>query len=83
MDRVQIADAINAVPFTPFTIHISDGDLVPVLSREFFWLPPEGDTVFIALWREGSFHTRIIAMSHISQLTIGPVESVHLPSSPR
>ena len=83
MDRERIEAALMAQPFIPFAVHVVDGDLVPVVSREFFWLPPMGETVFIIQPSEGDSRLRIIGLSHISQLTFGPHEKLELPSSPR
>jgi hypothetical protein len=83
MDRDQIEAALKAEPFIPFTVHVADGDLVPVTSREFFWLPPAGSTIFVMHPSEGEYRLRIIGLSHVSQLTFGPHEKLELPSSPR
>jgi hypothetical protein len=40
-------EAINSVPFHPFTIHIADGRSVPVVSREFIMRDPRGRTVLV------------------------------------
>jgi hypothetical protein len=80
MERARIKQVLDAAPFVPFTVYTTDGDLIPVISREFAWLPPSGETLFVALSREDSSQMKFIGLSHISQLTVGSSAAVEFPS---
>jgi hypothetical protein len=40
-------ETLNAQPFQPFVIHITDGRSVPVVSREFIMRDPRGRTILV------------------------------------
>ena len=43
----QLQQALNAVPFRPFTIYLADGTTIPVISREFVASSPSGRTIVV------------------------------------
>jgi hypothetical protein len=45
IERFQ--ELVNAKPFRPFTIHLADGDRIPVVSREFISPSPSGRTIVV------------------------------------
>jgi hypothetical protein len=45
VERIQ--QILNATPFRPFTIHLADGKVVPVASREFVAASPSGRTIVV------------------------------------
>lgn len=45
IERFQ--QVLSASPFRPFTIHLADGNAIPVASREFVASSPSGRTVVV------------------------------------
>ena len=45
MSTEELRDAITAVPFKPFVLHVADGRSIPVIGRDFILLSPRGRTV--------------------------------------
>jgi len=45
VERFQ--QVLSAKPFRPFTIHVADGDKIPVVSPEFVRTSPSGRTVVV------------------------------------
>ncbi|MBC7785642.1 MAG: hypothetical protein H7144_17565 [Burkholderiales bacterium] len=81
MDREQISELLQAKPFQPFTVHTDDGDLIGVKSPEFIWMPPVGDTLFIAVELGDGGATKMLSLQHISQVTVGPGTEIRFPGS--
>ena len=47
MTTDRLRDVCQAQPFRPFTMHLADGRLIPVLHREFLMSSPSGRTVVV------------------------------------
>jgi hypothetical protein len=47
MTLEQMEKLYNATPFTPFIIHLADGNQIPVPSREFISAAPTGWTMVV------------------------------------
>ena len=60
---------IEKKPFSPFYIHLADGDVVEVKSPEFIWLHPTGRVVYVATGRNEEADDRIIDLPLVSQLS--------------
>ena len=52
MNIQQLREARQAVPFRPFTIHLSDGRSHPVPHRDYLSMSPGGRTVIVYLNEE-------------------------------
>lgn len=62
MTAQQIKEAVERVPFRPFTIHMPNGRTATVPRRDFISLPPNGRTVIVHLDNGGSriFDTMLV-----------------------
>jgi hypothetical protein len=47
MTTERFQQVMSAKPFRPFTIHLADGDEVPVVSPEFVLPSPSGRTIVV------------------------------------
>ena len=79
MDRDRFKALLKAVPFEPFTIHVDDGDLIGIRSPEYVWLPPIGSTIYVIRQSGEGDEMRILGLQHVSQVTVGPGESIQFP----
>lgn len=48
MTSTQLRNFYDAAPFQPFTIRWPDGRALPVKSKEFIWITPNGRIVVVA-----------------------------------
>ena len=62
----EIRSLIQARPFRPFTVHVSDGSEVLVHHHDYAWVLPSGFQLFVET-KEG--RVRIINVSQITQLS--------------
>jgi hypothetical protein len=69
MTAEQLRTAYNAQPFRPFVIHLADGRMIPVASREFIMSAPSGRTIMVC---QPDDTWNIIDMLLITDLEINP-----------
>ena len=69
MTRDQIAQAIEAKPFEPFTIHMTNGKVFLIKHRDFISLSPTSPIV-VVFGESGSAH--ILDTLLISELEVHP-----------
>ena len=58
----QLRELVHAVPFTPFSVVLPNGQSLKVPHQDFIWLHPDKKTVMIALPKGGS---RILSLQMI------------------
>lgn len=68
MTSDQVRTLHQAKPFAAFTLHLADGEKIPVKSPEFMWITPGGRTVFVS---QGDEKVSIIDLLLVTQLTLG------------
>lgn len=60
---------LDQKPFTPFSVHFADGDIVGVISREFVYLHPNRRTIIIAADTPGKIDV-IAAIDLITRVSV-------------
>jgi hypothetical protein len=66
MTSDQVKELYRAKPFKPFTLHLADGDTIPVKSPEFMWMTPGGRTIFVS---QGGDSAAIIDLLLVTKIT--------------
>lgn len=67
----ELRRRITAVPFVPFTLHVSDGRAIPVHARDFILLSPLGSLVHVYQPNEA---LDVLDMEHITGVGVPPVK---------
>lgn len=68
MTTDQVKELYKAKPFRAFTLHLADGDTIPVKSPEFMWMTPGGRTIFVS---QGGDSAAIIDLLLVTKITVG------------
>jgi hypothetical protein len=55
MSVEELRKCIVASPFVPFTLNIADGRRIPVIGRDFIFVPPEKGRTVLVYQRDGEF----------------------------
>ena len=71
----SLRDTIHAVPFKPFTFHLSDGRTVPVPHPDFITVTGAGRTAIVASDTED--HFTIIDLLLVTQIEVGASTSAN------
>ena len=69
MTLQRLKALVDRRPFSPFQIHLADGDQVEVKSPEFMWLHPTGRVVYVATGTDEQADDRIIDLLLVTQLS--------------
>jgi hypothetical protein len=77
MTTERLQQVLAAKPFRPFTIHLADGDEVPVASPEFVSSSPSGRTVVV--WQPDD-RMNILDLLLVTNLVVEPANG-HRPRS--
>ncbi len=67
MTTDQVKEVYKAKPFRSFTLHLADGDTIPVKSPEFMWMTPGGRTIFVS---QGGDSAAIIDLLLVTKITV-------------
>lgn len=67
MTTDQVKELYRAKPFRSFTLHLADGDTIPVKSPEFMWMTPGGRTIFVS---QGGDSAAIIDLLLVTKITV-------------
>ena len=51
----ELRKCIVASPFRPFTLNIADGRRIPVIGRDFIFVPPEKGRIVLVFQRNDEF----------------------------
>ena len=68
MTADQLQQQLEASPFRPFRLHVTDGRSFDVPHREFMWRHPTGRSVFVAT---GEDAYEVIDLLMITSLSVG------------
>ncbi|MEX2172699.1 MAG: hypothetical protein WD851_25500 [Pirellulales bacterium] len=68
MTTAEVKSLHQAKPFRPFTIHLADGEKLPVKSPEFMWITPGGRTIIVG---HDDGEMSIIDLLLVTQITTG------------
>jgi hypothetical protein len=68
MTTDQVKELYKAKPFRAFTLHLADGDTIPVKSPDFMWMTPGGRTIFVS---QGGDSAPIIDLLLVTKITVG------------
>jgi hypothetical protein len=66
----QLDEILNNQPFTPFSIHTSDGRAIYVKSREFVWHPAPASRMVWVYAESGDF-AHLIDLHLVKSFTVG------------
>jgi hypothetical protein len=79
----RVKALVDKKPFSPFNIHLADGDVVEVKSPEFIWLHPTGRVIYVATGRDEQADDRIIDLLLVTQLSTSNGLDQSFPPSQR
>ena len=68
MTTAEVKSLHQAKPFRPFTIHLADGEKLPVKSPEFMWIAPSGRTIIVG---HDDGEMSIVDLLLVTQITTG------------
>ena len=66
MTSEQVKELYRAKPFRSFTLHVADGDSIPVKSPEFMWMTPGGRTIFVSQGGDSAAIIDLLLVTKIS-----------------
>jgi hypothetical protein len=66
----QLDEMLRKEPFTPFSIHISDGRAIHVKSREFVWHPAPASRM-VWVYAESGDYAHLIDLHLVTSFTVG------------
>jgi hypothetical protein len=65
----RIKALVDKKPFSPFNVHMADGDIVEVKSPEFIWMHPTGRVIYVATGSDEQADDRIIDLLLVTQVS--------------
>jgi hypothetical protein len=65
----RLREVLTTQPFRPFTIHLADGNSIPVASREFVSTSPSGRTIVV--WQPDD-RMNILDLLLVTKLEVEP-----------
>ena len=68
MTTAEVRSLHQAKPFRPFTIHLADGEKLPVKSPEFLYITPAGRTIVVS---HDDGEMSIVDLLLVTQITTG------------